>query len=356
MRVSMQSPDDHLPLRVETERAFASVWYHRSDALRPDRRARRARAQPQERRRRDPARPADRDHRPVRLRQVQPCLRHHLRRGPAPLCRVAVRLCAAVPGPDGEAGRRPDRRAVAGDQHRPEGRLAEPALDGRHRHRDLRLPAPAVRARRPHALPDLRSRDRRARPWSRWSTRSTTCPTARGSCCWRRSCAIARASTRSCWRAPSRAASCACGSMASCATWTRRSSSTRSTSTASRSWSTAWSCAGPMTTATPAPDGSRMADSIETALRLSDGNLLLAPARCTEEGAGAALQRAVRLPRARRLVRGACAAQLLFNSPARRLPGLHRTRLAAGDRPGPGDPGRVAVARRAARCCPGGGW
>ena len=37
---------------------------------------------------------------------------------------------------------------VAGDQHRPEGRLAEPALDGRHRHRDLRLPAPALRPHR----------------------------------------------------------------------------------------------------------------------------------------------------------------------------------------------------------------
>ena len=38
-----------------------------------------------------------------------------------------------------------------GHQHRAEGHLAQPALDGRHRHRDPRLPAPAVRPRR-HAL------------------------------------------------------------------------------------------------------------------------------------------------------------------------------------------------------------
>ena len=41
--------------------------------------------------------------------------------------------------------------------------LAQPALDGRHGHRDLRLPAPALRARRPAALPQLRQADRRRR-------------------------------------------------------------------------------------------------------------------------------------------------------------------------------------------------
>ena len=45
-------------------------------------------------------------------------------------------------------------------------RLAQPALDRRHGHRDLRLPPSAVRAHRPAALPVLRSSDRRpvARP------------------------------------------------------------------------------------------------------------------------------------------------------------------------------------------------
>ena len=83
----------------------------------------------------------------------QPRLRHDLRRGPAPLRREPERLRPPVPRPDGEAGRRPDRRAVAGHLDRPEGRVAQPALDGRHRHRDLRPPAAAVRADRHPALP-----------------------------------------------------------------------------------------------------------------------------------------------------------------------------------------------------------
>ena len=109
----------------------------------------------------------------------QPRLRHDLRRGPAPLRREPERLRPPVPRPDGEAGRRPDRRAVAGHLDRPEGRVAQPALDGRHRHRDLRPPAAAVR---PHRHPALPQRPRRssARPSSRSSTRSSRCPRARG--------------------------------------------------------------------------------------------------------------------------------------------------------------------------------
>ena len=68
-------------------------------------RAGRTRAQSQECRRRAAARQADRDHRPVRLGQVLACLRHHLCRGPAPLCREPVGLCPPVPGDDAEAGR-----------------------------------------------------------------------------------------------------------------------------------------------------------------------------------------------------------------------------------------------------------
>ena len=66
-----------------------------------------------------------------------------------------------------------------GDQHRPEGRQPEPALDGRDGHRDLRLPAPALRAHRAHALPGLRPRDRAARRSSRSSTSSTSSPRGR---------------------------------------------------------------------------------------------------------------------------------------------------------------------------------
>ena len=75
-------------------------------------------------------------------------LRHHLCRGPAPLCRVARGLRAPVPRHDAEAGRRSYRRPVAGHLHRAEDDLAQPALHGRHGHRDLRLYAAPVRPRR----------------------------------------------------------------------------------------------------------------------------------------------------------------------------------------------------------------
>ena len=91
--------------------------------------------------------------------QVEPRLRHDLRRGPAPLRREPERLRPPVPRPDGEAGRRPDRRPVAGHLDRPEGRVAQPAVDGRDGHRDLRPPAAAVRPDRHPALPQ-RPRDR----------------------------------------------------------------------------------------------------------------------------------------------------------------------------------------------------
>ena len=93
-----------------------------------------------------------------------PCLRHDLRGRAAPLRRVALRVRAPVPADDGEAGRRPHRRPQPGDLDRPEDDLAQPALDGRHRDRDLRLPAPPVRAGRAAALPDLRQADRGAEP------------------------------------------------------------------------------------------------------------------------------------------------------------------------------------------------
>ena len=118
------------------------------------------RAQPQGRHRRAAARRAGGHHRPVGLRQVLAGLRHDLRRGPAPLRRVAERVRAPVPGADGQAGRGLDRGAVAGDLDRPEDDVAQPALHGRHGHRDLRLPAPAVGADRQAVLLQLRPPDR----------------------------------------------------------------------------------------------------------------------------------------------------------------------------------------------------
>src|SRR6266545_6570816 len=72
-------------------------------ARRPDQRARRARAQPEEHRRRYSARQAGGNHRPLRLRQIDTGLRYDLRRGSAPLCRVAFGLRAAVSGPAEQA-------------------------------------------------------------------------------------------------------------------------------------------------------------------------------------------------------------------------------------------------------------
>ncbi len=100
--------------------------------------------------------------RPLGLREVLARVRHDLRGGSAAVRRVALRIRAPVPADDGEARRRLDRRALAGDLHRPEDDLAQPALDGRHGHGDLRLPAAAVCAHRPAALPDLRAPDRGA--------------------------------------------------------------------------------------------------------------------------------------------------------------------------------------------------
>ena len=107
----------------------------------------------------------------------------------------ALGLRAPVPGDDAEAGRRPDRRPVAGHLHRAEDDLAQPALDRRHGHRDLRLHAAAVGARRRALLAGDRPADREPDRVSRWSTACWRCRKARGSTCWRRSCAAARAST-----------------------------------------------------------------------------------------------------------------------------------------------------------------
>ncbi len=113
-------------------------------------------AQPPQRRPRPPPRQAHRLHRPLRLREVVARLRHDLRRGPASLRRVAVRLRPAVPRPDGQARRRLHRGPVARGVDRPEVDQPQPAVDRRHHHRGLRLPAPAVRARRHAVLPGVR--------------------------------------------------------------------------------------------------------------------------------------------------------------------------------------------------------
>ena len=127
------------------------------------------------------ARPLHRHHRPLGLGQVVARLRHHLRRGPAPLRREPLRLRAPVPRPDGQAGRRQHRGSVAGHLHRPEDHLPQPALHRRHGHRDLRLPAPALRPRRAPALPAAAGGPSPGRACSRSSTRCASSSRARAS-------------------------------------------------------------------------------------------------------------------------------------------------------------------------------
>ena len=127
---------------------------------RPSHRPWRSRAQSQERLARPPARLAHRLHGALRVGQVLARLRHDLRRGPAPLRRVALLLRPAVPRPDGQAGRRLHRGPLPRGLHRPEVDLAQPALDGRHHHRGLRLPPAALRPHRQAALPRVRPPDR----------------------------------------------------------------------------------------------------------------------------------------------------------------------------------------------------
>ena len=135
----------------------------------------RAAAQPQERHRRAAARADDGLLRPQRLRQEFAGPGHHLRRGPAALHRIAVGLRPAVPRPDAEAEGRARQRPVAGHQHRAEDDQQKPALDRRHRHRDLRLSAHPLRPPRPAATaPPAASPSARRRP-TRSSTRSCRC-------------------------------------------------------------------------------------------------------------------------------------------------------------------------------------
>ena len=103
----------------------------------------------------DPEGLARRVHRAVGQREVVARVRHDLRRGAAPLRRVAVRLRAPVPRPGRPARRRLHRGALARGVDRPEVDEPQPPLDGRHDHRGLGLHAPALGAHRGAALPDL---------------------------------------------------------------------------------------------------------------------------------------------------------------------------------------------------------
>ena len=136
-----------------------------------DRHPGRPRSQPEEHLAGDPARRAGRRHRPVRLGQVEPGVRHDLRRGAAPLHGIAVDVRQAVRRAGRQARRRFRLRPLAGDFDRAEDDRQQSPLDRRHDDRHLELSQPAVRddwraplpshrrgRAQPHDEPDPRSR------------------------------------------------------------------------------------------------------------------------------------------------------------------------------------------------------
>ena len=172
-----------------------------------DRRSGRARAQPQEHLGRDPARQPRRRHRPLGLRQVEPGVRHHLRRGSAALHGVALHLREALRRAGHQARRRLRLRPLARHLDRAEDARQQPALDRRDDDRHRELSEPAVRHHRPGALSADRRGRRRAARRARSSRRSCRCPRApRSSCARRSSRSTARTSTSSSPRFARRAA------------------------------------------------------------------------------------------------------------------------------------------------------
>ncbi len=105
----------------------------------------------------------------------------------------------------------------------------------------------------------------------------------------------------------------------------------------------------------PDPDAGRLADSVETALRLGEGVVLDRAGAARRRGAvvrGASLQREVQLPVRRLHGRRARAAQLLVQLAARRLPGLHRPRARSSRSTRTSSSRTAPRASRRARSCP----
>ena len=289
-------------------------------------RRRGAGAQPARRHGAHPARRARRHHGPVREREVEPRLRHALRRGAAPLRREPVGLRAPVPRPDGQARRGPHRRALAGDLHRPEDHQPQPAVDGGDRHRGLRLPAPALRPRGPAPLPDLRPADHGA---ERRADRRPDPDPARGDPLPGARAAGARPQGRAPRRAragPGRGLHA--GRRRRPGVHARRGAGPRPQPPAHHRGGRrpAGHARGPA----PAPD--RQPGDGDHALRRPRADRG-GPARPRRRGALVDLLRALRLPDPRRRDGRARAAHLLVQLAPRRLPAVHRPRLHARDRP-----------------------
>ena len=250
-----------------------------------------------------------------RLGQVEPRVRHALRRGAAPLRRDAVSAYARqFLGQLERPARRAHPRALADDRHRAEERRVEPALDRRHHHRDLRLPARALRARRRAALHDCGKPVHGAERRARSSREMLALPEGHASSASsRRSSRTARASSASCSRSCARAASCACD--------VDGADRTRSTirPTLDKKQSSTRSSSSSIASSSSARPRARLAESVELALREGKGELVVAvDAAAGKAAARSSVQREPRvlrpeLPRAQ-------PAELLVQQPARHVP------------------------------------
>ena len=269
------------------------------------------------------------------LGQVEPGLRHHLRRGPAPLRRVAVGVRAAVPRPDGQAGRRLHRGPVAGGLDRPEVDQPQPALDGRHHHRGLRLPPAAVRPRRPAALPGLRRADQPAVAAADRRPADGAARRAPGSRSWRRWSAAARASTSRCsasWPPTGFSRARVDGEVVQLT----------DPPTLDKKYKHSIDVIVDRLAVKPTVK-QRLTDSVETALGLAQGVVTIDFVDLDAErpGAGAPLLGEDGLPqRPRHRHRRARAAAVLLQRPVGRLPGVLRARHPDGGRPRAGRPRR----------------
>ena len=273
--------------------------------------------------------------------QVVAGVRHDLRGGPAALRRVAVRVRAPVPRADGQARRRLHRGAVARGVDRPEVDQPQPAVDRRHDHRGLRLPAPAVRARGHAVLPGLRRARHRAdaaadrRPAAR-AARGHALPGARAG----------RPRPQGRVRRPVQGAAeqglrARPGRRRGRPAHRAARRSRRSSSTTSRWSSTAWSPARASSAGSPTPSRPRSAW----------------PAACSSSSWSTPTSTTSSRERRFSEHRACPNDHVLtldeieprtfsFNAPVRRVPRVHRHRLAARGGPGPGGPRRGPVARR----------
>ncbi len=267
-------------------------------------------------------------------RKIVAGLRHHLRRGPAPLRRDALHLRAPVPRPDGAARRGFHRRPEPGHFHRAENHQPQPALHRRHHHRNLRLPAAALLLDRRAALPDLRQRDFAPDHRADSAARAGAASRKTASWCWRPWCAAARASTRrtsKSWRAR---ASCGRASMACCAR-----STTRSALDKRRNHTI--EVVVDRLLVKPGIE-KRLEASIETATKLANGLVLIAVVNGEER----LYSQKAGLHRMRRQHSATRAALVLLQQPLRRLRGVPRAGQPLDLRPRQGDRRRLQASAR----------